>query len=112
MDRFERVETLDWALWSSASPLPAFVFDRVGTGGTAPPTLMWADPSGAGAQSVQPETWVAYRRADGRVYWRAGSDGEVALTDASLLGWAFSERRAVLVDAADVGKVRATFPLE
>ncbi|MBS3957353.1 MAG: hypothetical protein KGZ40_07475 [Clostridiales bacterium] len=112
IDLFERVPAVDWALWSSALPLPARVFERAGMGGTVPPTLTWSDPADGATRSVQPEVWTGYRRADGRIYWRAGIDGDVALTDTSLLGWGFSTRRAALVDAADVGRVLATFPLE
>lgn len=65
----------------------------------------WSDAAKPEAPRTT-ERWRGYVRSDGRRYWLA-DDGETASSDASLLGWAFSAERAGLVDAADVGTVRA-----
>lgn len=63
-----------------------------------------------GIARVAPVSWLAYRRADGTAYWLAGEGGEWALTDGSLRGWGIVTKRAFLVDAADVGRVVASYP--
>lgn len=68
--------------------------------------------SGGSAFVVGPETWFAYERVDERFWWVAGEHGRVALTDGSVLGWAWSRPRALLVDADDVGRVLAVYHLE
>ncbi|MHB9004688.1 MAG: hypothetical protein ACYC6C_11610 [Coriobacteriia bacterium] len=52
------------------------------------------------------ERWRGYVRSDESRFWLA-DDGKTASCDASLLGWAYRIERAALVDAANVGTVRA-----
>jgi len=94
---------------SGRSELPAVVLRLHARSGT-PPAIGW--PTAGGGTSVAPAIWEAHRRADGAVYWLAGDEGTVALVDASVLGWAFSTRRAAVVDAARCGRVEAFFPTE
>lgn len=108
---FERSASLDVRPSASVadSSLPERVLRLNARGGT-PPSLGWSTPDGG--SSVAPDTWLAYRRADGAVYWLAGEDGEVSLTDASLRGWAFSRGSAALVDASRCGRVLVFFATE
>jgi hypothetical protein len=108
---FERDASLDVESSSAAAPssLPAVVLQLHARGGT-PPALGWTDADGAA--SAAPEEWLGYRRADGTVYWLAGEGGTVALSDGSLLGWAFSKNRASIVDALNSGRVLAYLPVE
>ena len=111
---FARVPSLDVTpeTGHSGNSLP----DRVlrlsarAAGGGAAPSLGWSTQEGG--DSVAPQTWLARQRADGTLFWLAGADGEVALTDASLRGWAFSRSVAALVDASRCGRMLATFPAE
>jgi len=82
--------------------------DAASDGGA--PAVSWEATDGV-RQRVAPATWLAYLRRDGRVFWLAGEDGPVALTNARLDGWAWSARRAHLVDARDVGSVLSTIEL-
>lgn len=74
------------------------------------PAVSW-EATGDVRRQAAPATWLAYRRGDGRVFWLAGEDGPVALADASLGGWAWSARRAHVVDATDVGRVLSEIEL-
>ncbi len=58
-----------------------------------------------------PEVWLGYRRADGRVFWVADRGGDIALTDGTITGWAYSIPQARLVDAERVGRLLETLPL-
>lgn len=69
----------------------------------------WGDGE---TQQLNPDVWRAYRRDDGALFWRAGDDGDVAVADASLIGWAYSSVAAAVVDASDVGLVRAYLTVE
>ncbi len=108
---FERMPDRDVGSGLSAggTELPAVVLRLHARTGT-PPALGWSTP--AGGQTAAPGAWQAFRRADGSTYWLAGDDGTVALTDASVLGWAFSARRAAVVDAVRCGRVQAFFTAE
>ncbi len=107
---FERVPEFDASVASSRATLALQVLERHGSA-AVPPAIGWDDPD-AGPSTVAPDVWLAYRRADGELYWLAGDDGPVALADRSLRGWAFSAGFAALVDAVDAEHVLATFPLE
>jgi hypothetical protein len=90
---------------SSLARFGADTSERVG--------LAWRPEDAAEADTPQiaaPESWLAYRADDGTVYWLAGEDGKVALTDSSLLGWGYRTSSASLVDAGDIRRVLATFP--
>jgi hypothetical protein len=76
-------------------------------GAAGTPVVSWASST---PRTVEPETWLAYARADSTVFWLAGPDGPVALTDGTLDGWGFTARRAYLVDAARVGRLLAVLP--
>ena len=108
---FERQPSLDLDVTGalSGSSLPATVLRLHAEAGTQP-ALGWSDRGGGG--TAAPETWLGYRRGDGAVYWLAGEEGDVALTDGSVLGWAFSTKRATLVDAERCGRALARFALE
>lgn len=58
-------------------------------------------------ETLAPERWLAYRRADGVLFWLAGDGGTRAITDASLRGWGWSRTRVAVVDAARPGRVLA-----
>jgi len=60
-----------------------------------------------GRVSVVPEQWLGYRRADGAEFFLAGPAGAVAVTDASIIGWAYELPLASVVDSLDVGIVLA-----
>ncbi len=107
---FERVPELDASPVSPQVTLATRVLERHGTA-AVPSALAWDDPD-AGPSVVAPDVWPAYRRADGALYWRAGDGGPVALTDHSVRGWAFAADIAALVDAADVERVLAVYPVE
>ncbi len=112
--RFRRAASLDVDTGSgiadtSSEELPVRVLRLHGSNGT-PTSLTWV--SGGERMSVAPESWIARKRADGSVFWLAGERGEVALTDVSTHGWAFSRTRAALVDASRCGRVLAVFPPE
>lgn len=109
--QFERVSTLDIRPSQGApgDALPEQVL-RLHARGGVPPAIAWSTPGGV--VSVAPEVWQAYLRADGALYWLAGDSGEVALTDGSIRGWAFSQNRAALVDASRTGTVHTYFPAE
>jgi hypothetical protein len=108
---FERDASLDVesASAGTSSALPGVVL-RLHARGETPPVLGWTTADGN--ESAAPEAWLGYRRADGTVYWMAGQDGAVALSDGSLLGWAFSKDRASIVDALNCGRVLAYLPVE
>lgn len=112
--RFRREPRLDidatlGGQWTASDALPIRVLGIYGSSGL-PPSLTWI--SAGERVSVAPTTWIAYRRADGALYWLAGERGDVALTDASTRGWAFSRSRAALVDASRCGRTIASFPPE
>ncbi|MDF1541554.1 MAG: hypothetical protein RQ731_07200 [Anaerosomatales bacterium] len=107
---FERSPELDFVPGEAASgALPERVL-RLNARPGSPPSLTWAGEGGS--ESVAPEVWLAFERADGALYWLADEDGQVALTDASLRGWAFSRSVAALVDASRCGRLLATFAAE
>ncbi len=99
---FERVAELDLV------PAGPMIFDSP----VAAAVTAW-DGSGveysAGGirRTVAPDSWLAYLRPDGRVYWLAGDGGDIALTDGSLRGWGWTRERVAVVDAARVGRVLA-----
>lgn len=108
--RFERSPGLDFVPGEAASGgLPERVL-RLNARAGSPPSLTW--PGVGSSESVAPQVWLAYKRADGALYWLADEDGQVALTDASLRGWAFSRSVAALVDASRCGRLLATFAAE
>jgi hypothetical protein len=72
------------------------------------PGVEWTTADGT--QRAVPETWLAYRRADKAIFFLPGEAAAVALTDGTLAGWAFGERRAYVVDAARVGRLLAILP--
>ncbi len=102
---FERAPSLDAsatpAQWSGL--LPQRVLAAAATPDTDPPALSWVSPDGM--RSAAPSVWLAYRRADGRVFWLSGPGGEVAIAGVASVGWAYPRRAAEIVDAADVGSV-------
>ena len=126
--RFTRVRSADVSTLASASAaaaptstvssipavsssLPQEVLARVVAGAPsdgALPTIVYSD---GGLKRVAVVRWLAYRRADGAYFWLAGPSGRVALTDASVRGWAWSVPQAALVDAAHVGRTLALFDL-
>jgi hypothetical protein len=99
---FERVGSLDVAAPYAGDSLPARAHAAAGAAGLR--------GSSAGKQRVRPAVWEAYRRADGALFWLAPEDG-VALTDASVRGWAFTLERAGLVEAQRCGVILDTFPV-
>jgi hypothetical protein len=112
---FSRETTLDVVPGSprgdqDALPVRVLRLNARGAGRGTAPSLGWSTPEGG--DSIAPEVWVAYRRADGTLFWLAEQDGDVALTDASLRGWAFSRGVAAVVDASRCGRMLATFPAE
>ena len=82
-------------------------FDSRGDGGA--PVVSWE--TSAGVRSVAPQLWLAYVRGDGRAFWLLGEEGPAALTDSSLNGWAWSDRRVDVVDSSDVSRVLSTIEL-
>ena len=101
--QFERVESLDVPAPYVGDSLPARAHAIAGEAGLS--------GSSAGAGRIRPEVWEAYRRADGRIFWFASSE-DVALTDASVRGWAFTLERAGLVDAQRCGVVLGYLPVK
>lgn len=98
---FERVSALDARMESSTeTPVRRAMAAGGGRG------VVYLTPAGT-SETLDPVTWPAYRRADGAVFWLAGEDGDIALTDGSLPGWAFTARRTAVVDARDAGTVLA-----
>jgi len=108
---FDRFEELDVVSGPDGDRLPNKVLARHGSGsGGIRSGLAWQGSSGT--DRVAPTKWIAYHRADGAVYWRAGENGTVALTDASLLGWGWSVNRGALVDIERCGRVLALYVTE
>ncbi|MDA3937487.1 MAG: hypothetical protein PF636_11660 [Actinomycetota bacterium] len=108
---FDRLEDLDVVSGPDGERLPNRVLARHGSGsGGIRSGLAWQVESGS--ERVAPTKWMGYRRADGAVFWRAGESGNVALTDASLLGWGWSVHRGALVDTDRCGRVLALFVTE
>jgi|GEM_PF-5153674 len=108
---FDRIEELDVVSGPDGDRLPNRVLARHGSGsGGIRSGLAWQGSSGT--DRVAPMKWIAYHRADGAVYWRAGENGTVALTDASLLGWGWSVNRGALVDTERCGRVLALYVTE
>lgn len=62
-------------------------------------------------ETLAPQRWLAYSRSDGKIYWLAGEDGDVALTDGELHGWGWVKERAYIVDARHFGRVIAYVPV-
>ncbi len=108
---FAREESVDFepVRGVADSSLPGRVLSIHGST-TGPPALAWV--SSAGQQRVAPVVWTAYRRGDTAIFWLAGDDANVALTDASIRGWAFSRSRAALVDSTRCGRVIEHFRAE
>lgn len=109
---FERISRFDTSATAGSVSVPSRVRGALasstppgGVDGT--PIVTWE----GGARSVAPARWLAYRRNDGRVYWLAGDNGPVALTDAGIEGWAWRTSSAALVDALAVGRVLETYRL-
>jgi hypothetical protein len=100
---FERVDSLDVPAPYAGDSLPARAHAVAGEAGL--------NVSPAGKGRIRPAVWEAYRRADGTVFWFASAES-VALTDASLRGWAFSVERAGLVDAGSAGVVLGYLPVK
>ena len=96
---------------AGVNALPREVLARAALGSASDGALPAITYDAGGQQRVAPATWLAYARADGTRFWLAGDGGLVALTDASLRGWAWSARRAALVDATRVGRTLALFDL-
>lgn len=95
---------------TAGAQLPTHVLARAGgrtEGG--PATLSYV--TATGRTEIAPPAWLAYRRADGVIFWLAGPGGGVALTDGSLTGAGFQLPRAYLVDAARVGRILAVYDL-
>ena len=107
---FDRDASLDMRAVDAAVSdlLPARVLRLHGRGD--PPTLEWRTAEGGGVTTA--DAWLAHRRADGTVFWLAGEDGDVALVDASIRGWAYTTVRAALVDASRCGRVLAHLSAE
>lgn len=107
---FDRVPGSDFTVDGEGAEgsLPARVLRSHGQG--TPPAIRWATAEGPG--SAAPESWLAHQREDGALFWIAGQDGEVALTDATIRGWGFSRHRAALVDASRCGRVIVYLSLE
>lgn len=103
---FEREASLDSSATTTGDALPNRVLAVAGVGGP-PPGLTW----GGGSSIAQPDSWLGWRRGDGRLFFRAGEQGDVALTDATLSGWAWRHPRASLVDAGRIGRVQELYAL-
>lgn len=65
-----------------------------------------------GLRALAPQDFRAYRRADGTRFWVGSDDGDLALRDATLDGWAFSTPMAAIVSADQVGQWLAVFPVQ
>jgi len=65
-----------------------------------------------GPRALEPQDLRAYRRADGTLFWVASADTGLALRDATLNGWAFSTPMVAIIDAANVGRWLAVFPVQ
>lgn len=102
---FERMPTADTDGTGEADLLPDHVIEANGGAGAV---IAYVQPSGT--QVVETDVWLAYDRADGTRFWLAGEAGEVALTDGSVIGWAFERSEAALVDEMDVGARLGVFP--
>lgn len=101
----------DTSLDASASPdgdlLPNRVLATSGVGDGDTAALVYL--SSAAPRQIAPDRWLAYRRGDDTVFWLPGEDGDVALRDSSVRGWAFARERAALVDASRCGRMLAVF---
>lgn len=62
-------------------------------------------------ETLAPQRWLAYSRADGKVYWLAGEGATAALVDGGLPGWGWVKQRAYVVDARHLGRVIAHVPV-
>lgn len=109
VDRFERIVSFDTSGSAEGILLPDLVLRRHGVDTETGRGLPWA--TAAGGEVLAPETWAAYESPDGRLFWRSGDAGEVALADGSIRGWAHTATLGVLVEALHVGRVLAVFPL-
>ncbi len=89
---------------------PDRVLARAGGSTSAGAGTLSFDTS-TGRTTLAPGAWPAYRRGDGTLFWLAGPDGTMALTDGTLRGAGFTVPRAFLVDAADAGRVVAVYDL-
>jgi hypothetical protein len=77
--------------------------------GQVTPAIVWTQ---AGAENgVSPVSWLAYRRADGTLFWLAGPDGPVAIRESGVHGWAWNGQRAVVVDAGRAGRFLSAIEL-
>lgn len=77
--------------------------------GQVTPAIVWTE---AGAdKSVSPASWLAYRRADGTLFWLAGPDGQVAIREAGVHGWAWNGQRAAVVDSGRAGRFLSAIDL-
>lgn len=107
---FERVASLDVSGTATGTALPnravkaseRFRFH----GGYGEANLVVTSSGPGGTSGIAPRRWLAYRRADGRVYWLP-SDGpaNVALTDGTLTGAGFQTPRAFVVDSSSIGRI-------
>lgn len=105
VDEFDRVPSADTDGSGESDVLPDHVMEANGGDGAV---IAYVVPSGT--QVVDADEWLAYDRPDGTRFWLAGEDGLVALTDGSLIGWAFERSEAALVDALNVGSWLEVFP--
>jgi len=71
---------------------------------------VWTDADGV-THRLNDQAWKAYRRADGALFWQGATNSELALTDASVRGWAYTRLRVAVVDAGDVGTVLGSIEL-
>lgn len=95
---------------SAPTGFPGIVLARAGgTTSGGPGTLTYT--TAAGRTTIAPDVWLAYERADGTIFWLAGSEGAVALQDGTLRGAGFTLPRAYLDDASYVGRILAVFDL-
>ncbi|MDO8915627.1 MAG: hypothetical protein Q7W16_06045 [Coriobacteriia bacterium] len=105
---FARVKASDL---TAAGPSAGAVSEAISAAGLTEqgrPAVSWT--SADGTQRVAPESWLAYRRADAETFFLPGDAGTVALTDGTLSGWAFGQRRAYVVEAGRVGRLLAILP--
>lgn len=109
----ERAPSLDASASIDGTGFPAEALARYGTRQSGIMGFAWSNgeaSTGASMRFAGPQRWVAYRGAWRRIYWLAGEDGEVALTDSALRGWGYRVPSASLVDAANTDRVVASFP--
>lgn len=105
--RFDRREDLD-GLADDPAQFPGDALARYLEPGDDAGTLR----SLPGTETWTVSEWLGYERSDGRLYWLAGRDGPVALTEGDLRGWGYTLPQAWLVDAERSGRVLEWYPLD